>query len=135
MEQMKLIGIGAIAVLLIVAIAAEYIESGERNSAVFEAVEVELRAPASSMPTVEEQYVEFLHDLATAAENTAVIASLTNKEEVEKIRAELAPLFKEEGWTFQMVHSPGFCDIELRQGGRYVHACGRNGEGTSDFRL
>jgi hypothetical protein len=132
---MKLFGIGAIAVLLIVAIAAEYIESGERNSEVVESVEAELRAPAIPSPTVEEQYVEFLHDLATAAENTAAIASLKTGEEAEKIRAELAPLFKEVGWTFQMVHLPGFCDIELRQGRRYVHACGRNGEGTSDFKL
>jgi hypothetical protein len=132
---MKLLGIGAIAVLLIAAISAEYIESGARTNAVFEAVEAELRTPTSPVPTVEEQHVEFLHDLATVSENTAVIASLKNEEEAENIRAELAPFFEEEGWSFQMVHLPGFCDIELRQGRCYVHAWARNGNGFSEFTL
>jgi len=132
---MKLIGIGAIVVLLVVAIAAEHIESVERGNTVFEAVEAELLAPAIPTPSVEEQDVEFLHDLATAAENTAANASLQSEDGAENTRSELAPLFEEEGWTFQMVHLPGFCDIELRQGRRYVHAWGHNGEGFSEFKL
>jgi hypothetical protein len=58
-----------------------------------------------------------------------------NGEEAESIRAELSPLFEAQGWTFQMVHLPDFCDIELRQGQHYVHAWGRNGEGFSEFKL
>lgn len=130
---MKLIGIGAIVVLLIVAGAAGYINSVERSRAVFDAVHTELSTEEAAPPSVSQEKQDEIQEQANLLRDAAAFGSLLDVEEAKEFRAKREALYRSVGAEFQMFHKSGFCGIEVRQPGVYtIHAWGRNGKAFSN---
>jgi hypothetical protein len=131
---MQQIGISALVILVVIALAIQYNGSVEQTNPGAMATDDALQLPDSpESARLERQYVEFLNDLATHTEKTAALASCIDETQFESLRAELEAKFTTAGWNFEMTRSPsGLCEIVICNPEEYrVMAWGLNGKGHS----